>query len=440
MKYLKFTTLIALLAIMQTATGQGVLSKDQAVQMVLEQNFDVLRAANMTRIAANNTDKGAIGYNPVVNANASGSINYGNSYQEFASGDEIKASNASTLAGNAGVTLQYNFYEGGRRDLTLDQLLETVKLTGLQKRQQVEFSILEMLLSYYQVANLTNTVASLTETQEVSSRRHTRAQFSFDYGQGNKLQVLNAEVDMNRDSVNLRDAEQQLANAKRDVNVLLARAVDTPFEVDTSLVYGQNLDVDHLLNGALDSNTQVLMARKNLVLFDYDRQLIETTKRPIIGVDATMSGNVSKNLTTSSFIDFQSRYGPSAGIGMVWNLWDGGLRNVQRDNNRIQIENQELSINQIRQQLERDIRNAWQVYENSIFVLDIEKHNLQTNEDNFQRTQEQFNIGQVTSVEFRQAQFNMVNAQISLSTARYTAKVAELRVLQLSGLILDASF
>lgn len=440
MKYLKFAFLVAIWAILQTASAQDVLSKDEAVQMILEQNFDVLRAANMTRIAENNTDKGAIGYNPVVNANASSSINYGSSFQQLASGDEIKAANASTVSGNAGVTLQYNFYEGGRRDLTLDQLLETVKLTELQKRQQVEFSILEMLLGYYQVANLTNTVSSLTETQEVSRRRLTRARFSFDYGQGNKLQVLNAEVDMNRDSVNLRGAEQQLANAKRDVNVLLARAVDTPFEVDTALIYAEGLSVDLLLSGALDSNTQVLLARKNLVLFDYDQQLIETTRRPIIGVDATLSGNFSKNLTTSSFIDFQSRYGPSAGIGLVWNLWDGGLRDVQRDNNRIQIENQELSIQQIQQQIERDIRNAWQVYDNAMFVLDIERHNLRTNEDNFQRTQEQFNIGQVTSVEFRQAQFNMVNAQISLSTARYTAKIAELRVLQLSGLILEASF
>jgi outer membrane protein TolC len=440
MKYIKLLSILALGFLLEAGHAQDVLSKDAAVQMILEQNFDVLRAANVTRIAENNTDKGAIGYNPVVNASAAGSINYGSSFQQFSNGDEIKSSNASTVAGNAGVIMSYNFYEGGRRDITLDQLLETVKLTELQKRQQVEFSILEMLLSYYQVANLTNTVSSLNQTQEVSRRRLTRARFSFDYGQGNKLQVLNAEVDMNRDSVNLRDAEQQLANSKRDVNILLARDVTTQFEVDTALSYTQNMDIDRLLTGALDSNTQVLLARMNLILFDYDKQLIETTKRPVFGADVSMNANFSKNLTPSSFIDFSSRWGPTAGIGMSWNLWDGGTRRVQRDNNRIQIENQQLTIDQISQQLERDIRNAWQVYENAMFVLDIERHNLRTNEDNFNRTQEQFNIGQVTSVEFRQAQFNMVNAQINLSTARYTAKVAELRVLQLSGMILDADF
>ena len=125
---------------------------------------------------------------------------------------------------------------------------------------------------------------------------------------------------------------------------------------------------------------------------------------------------------------------------MNWNIWDGGLRDVQRDNIRILKENQALTVDQIEVQLERDIRNAWEVYDNSLYVLGIEEHNLRTNVDNFERTQEQFSIGQVTSVEFRQVQFNLVNAQINLSTARYTAKVAELRLLQLCGRILDASY
>ena len=153
-----------------------------------------------------------------------------------------------------------------------------------------------------------------------------------------------------------------------------------------------------------------------------------------------MGGNLSKQITGESFIDFQTRWGPTLGVGVTWNIWDGGLRRVQRENVRIAMENQEITIEQITVQLERDIRNAWEVYENSLRVLEIETQNLLTNQDNFRRTQEQFNIGQVTSVQFRQAQFDLVNAEINLSTARYTAKIAELRLLQLCGRLLDADF
>ena len=420
--------------------GQETLSKDDAVRMVLEQNYDVLRAMNNVDIAMNNTDKGAIGYNPVVNANASGGLDYGNSYQEFATGNEVRGKNVTTASGNASVTLDYNFYEGGRRDLTLDQLFEAVRFTELQERQQAEISILELMVAYYQVANLTNTVQSLEETLDVSRRRLDRAQYQFDYGQGNKLAVLNAEVDLNRDSINLRDAAQLLANAKRDVNVLIARDVDMDFQVDTSLAFTSGLVLNDLLGYGADTNVQVLLARQDLLLTQYDQELIETGKRPVIGGSLSLGGSIQKNLTSQSFINFSTQWGPSLGVGMSWNLWDGGLRDVQRQNVQIQLENQQLTIDQLQVQLERDIRNAWELYENSLYVLGIEEHNLRTNLDNFERTQEQFNIGQVTSVEFRQAQFNLVNARISLSTARYTAKVAELRLLQLCGRVLDATY
>ena len=144
-----------------SVSAQVLLEKQDAVRMVLEQNYDVMRAVNNVSIARNNTDKGAIGYNPSLNASANGSLDYGNSYQEFANGNEIQAKNITTAAGNMSVSLDYNIYEGGRRDLTYDQLMETVRLTEIQQRQQAEVSILHLLVAYYQVANLTNTVSSL---------------------------------------------------------------------------------------------------------------------------------------------------------------------------------------------------------------------------------------------------------------------------------------
>ena len=440
MKFIKLILAFVGIVFATTGTRAQVLSKTDAVRLVLEQNYDVQRAANNIAIAQNNTDPGAIGYNPVINAAANGSLDYGNSFASFQNGNEIEAKGAISTTVNGSVFIDYNIYEGNRRDLTMEQLLETVSLTQLQQRQQIELSLLNMLLGYYQVANLSNTVAALEETLNVTRRRRDRAQYQFEYGQGNKLLVLNAEVDLNRDSINLRDAKQQLANAKRDVNVLLAREVVTQFEVDTTLSYDTSLDLDQLLQTGLDTNVQVLLARKDLVLFDYDRKLIETTARPTIGFSGSLGGNLSKQITGESFIDFQTRWGPALGVGVTWNIWDGGLRRVRRENVRIAMENQEITIEQITVQLERDIRNAWEVYENSLRVLEIETENLLTNQDNFRRTQEQFNIGQVTSVQFRQAQFDLVNAEINLSTARYTAKIAELRLLQLCGRLLDADF
>jgi len=72
--------------------------------------------------------------------------------------------------------------------------------------------------------------------------------------------------------------------------------------------------------------------------------------------------------------------------------------------------------------------------------LQAENKNVETNHRNFTRTEEQFKLGQISSIEFRQAQLNLLDAQSNLNEAKYEAKNAELRLLQLSGDLLNTTF
>ena len=65
---------------------------------------------------------------------------------------------------------------------------------------------------------------------------------------------------------------------------------------------------------------------------------------------------------------------------------------------------------------------------------------MQTNSLNFKRTEEQYQLGQVNSIEFRQAQLNLLNAQSNLNKTKYDAKNAELILLQLTGNLLNTPF
>jgi len=73
-------------------------------------------------------------------------------------------------------------------------------------------------------------------------------------------------------------------------------------------------------------------------------------------------------------------------------------------------------------------------------VLTAQEQNVISNQNNFDRTQERFKLGQITSLEFRQAQINLINAQTALNNAKFDAKLIELQLLQLSGDILNVKF
>ena len=122
---------------------------------------------------------------------------------------------------------------------------------------------------------------------------------------------------------------------------------------------------------------------------------------------------------------------------MNWNIFDGGSTITRVKNANINLENQKLQKEELILAIETDFRNAWDDYQNKLTIYQVQQENIITAQNNFDRTQEQFRIGQVTSIEFRQAQVNLITAEISRNRAKYAAKIAELVVLQLSGELLN---
>jgi outer membrane protein TolC len=85
----------------------------------------------------------------------------------------------------------------------------------------------------------------------------------------------------------------------------------------------------------------------------------------------------------------------------------------------------------------KEITDAHETYRNARFVLQLEKRNLSAAELNFKRTEELFHLGQVTNTQFREAQLNLIRALSTISNAKYTAKLNELELLRLSGMLIE---
>ena len=119
------------------------------------------------------------------------------------------------------------------------------------------------------------------------------------------------------------------------------------------------------------------------------------------------------------------------------NLFDGGNTITRVQNAKLNLEAQQLQKDQIITGIERDFNNSWDDYQNKLRIFEVQEDNIVTAKNNFERTKEKFNLGQVTSIEFRQAQLNLLNAELSRSQAKYDAKIAEILVLQISGEILN---
>ena len=83
--------------------------------------------------------------------------------------------------------------------------------------------------------------------------------------------------------------------------------------------------------------------------------------------------------------------------------------------------------------LENDVTSAFESYKNSLQVMELQKRSVEAAQLNFKRTLELYNLGQVTTTQFREAQLNLIRSRYNLSTAKYSAMLKEIELLRLSG-------
>ncbi len=434
LKIAVFSFLLVLLSI-SMVSAQNLLTKEDAIASTLSNNYGIALAKKNIEIAENNTSKKNNGYLPTVDASAGATLDFGGSSSSFQNGNDITVSNALTLGANASVKANYTLINK-TRGYTLEQLKEELNLSNLELRSAMEENVYQVLSAYYQLAQLSTNLEVLRQAMQVNRRRLQRKHYLFEYGQGNKLEVLNAEVDIQRDSINLLNQQQMIANAKRNLNTLINRDVNTDFDIDTTVVYNSQLKLEQLIAEAKQNNVNLAIIRKNAEITQSNFQIIEAGKKPTLNASAAYNFSIQDN-PGESFITSQNNRGFALGLNANWNLFDGGRREIQKQNNEVALQIQGIQKLQLEQQLERDITNTWGNYQNALFILQVEQANLATNQANFERTEERFKAGQVNSVEFRQAQLNLLNAGTSYNAARFDALLRELDLTRLSGALLS---
>ncbi|WP_299183273.1 TolC family protein [uncultured Aquimarina sp.] len=449
-KHKYIVKLILFLFLVSGSVFAQKLTKQEAIRLTLENNYGILIATNNIDVAKNNKGLLNSGYLPTLAANAGANYQETTSKTSFPGAinpdtglprEDIEIDGAETQRYNASLNFNYTLFDGLGRYYNYKRLKEQYNLTELQARETIENTMLQLFSVYYEIARLTENEQVLEETLRISKERVTRSTYQFEYGQNTKLNVLNAEVDVANDSINLLNTRQQLANTKRDLNVIVDDELEKQFTVDTIVKFISRLEIDSYLEKSVDNNVTLLQNESNIRISDYDIKVSKSGYLPTIGLTGSYGWNENRNPPSAFFPgNVADTYTLAGGLSLSWNLFDGGGTITRVKNAKIALDSQELAKIQVEQQVKRDIANALGNYDNRLKVYEIQQQNVATNENNFERSKERFNLGQITSIEFRQAQINLIQAQTNKTLAKYDAKLAELQLLQLTGQLLNIDF
>lgn len=422
-----------------TWAQETFLTKDTAIKTTLENNFGIKIAQNNVIVSKNN--KNVLNSRFLPSFTANGGATYDNNNQEatFQDGNVRSIDGAETTRYNASINLNYTLFDGLGRWYDYKRLKEEYNLSELEARQTIETTILQLFSVYFEAARISENIEVLKETYQNTEQRLKRAEYGFEFGQGNKLNVLNAQVDLVNDSINLMSERQLVQNTKRDLNIVLGTELENLMQVDTTINFIDPITLEEFLSDAEKNNVRMLQIEKNIMINDFSLKSGKSVFLPSIGLTGSYGWNEG-NFPATNFLASNTSTGFSAGVNLIWNLFDGGGGITQVKNAKLLLNSQKILKEQVSQEVKRDVANAKGDYENRLRVYHLQEQNVVTATNNFERSNERYKLGQITSVELRQAQLNLLNAKTSKNLAKYNAKLAELQLLQLTGQLLNVEF
>jgi outer membrane protein len=413
--------------------AQEILTPQEAIKIALENNFEIKIATNNLTIDQANVAIGNAGMLPTVTASIIDNKSIQNSSQTLLSGGSNQLDNALNNSLTYGVGLNWTIFDGFMMFAKLDQLKELQKLGEAQLKLTVITKVSDVNSTYFYLVQQQQQLAALDTTIVISNQRLALAQNRFTIGKASKLEVLNAQVDLNTDKVALLRQNELYANTKILLNQILARDTTTDFSVISELSLDEQLILSELSALVAKQNPQLESQIINKRVSELQLKQIKAGRYPVISVNTAY--NIRETQSSLGFVTQSNSKGLNYGFSASLNLFDGLAQNRNEKIAKIQIENAELAIEQQNVSLNSLLATSYQTYLTNLELIDLEETNEAIAKQNLEITLDKFHIGTITTLEFRTAQLNYVNAKVRYSNAQFQAKLSEIALKELAGTI-----
>lgn len=412
--------------------AQDTLTLKEAMEKAVAHNHRVQVAQNQRKIAENELHIGNAGLLPRVEIRSGGDYSRENTTQEFAGGiPDSEIEGAETRTANASVNLDYTLFDGMSR-INEYKKLEAQKGRGeLQARSTTEDVLMELVNSYYDLARAQDQYRITRENMELSQKRLNRVQGQNEYGKADKVDVLNAQVDLDSDSSSFMEARSDVQRSKRSLNVLMGRDPDAALAVDGDLELVGDLEKDSLIRAGMKKNARLARAEKDLEVAEFDRKIAGAGNYPELSLNSSYS--YSRNQSDAGILNLNESDGLSAGIRLSYPIFQGFQQDIKEKNAQIRLQSRKEELAEVEKKVRRDLLNAWEEYRLRMNMLRMEERNLENARKNFERSQASYELGRIDATRFREAQVNLIQARIRRSNSKYQAKVAEMELLKLAG-------
>lgn len=366
--------------------GQELLTIQEAVTIAMENNFDIKIASNSVAISEKNNSLANAGILPSINGTMTNNNTVVDIVQTQANGDERKLDGARNSNLSYGISLNWTIFDGLRMFARHDQLKELENLSQTELKRTILTKVSSVFSVYYDLVQQKQQLTALDSTIEISKQRLETAKNRYTIGKASKLEVLNAEVDLNTDITSHLRQLEIYNNTKVQLNELLAREVTTDFDVYTIITVAQNLNLKNLQTLAATQNPQLQSQLIQKRIQELQLKQVKANRLPLVQVNTGY--NFSNSKSPFGFATQSESQGYNYGFSASLPIFNGFLQNKNEKIASLEVEKSELEVAQLTQLLQAQLASAYQTYLTNLELITLEAKNETIAKENLDITLE----------------------------------------------------
>jgi len=443
MKHLLLSVSICLLGISSIfAQSPGVvkLSLKDCVKQAVEKNVNVQTAKIDKEIGKEKKNEASASLYPKINLNSNFTDNV--KLQKImvdgalvgAPGTEIPFTMGSQYSATEVLNISQILYN--QTAITALKLArkanETYDLNIRKSKEEVGIQVAKM----YALAQTTIEQQKLIESNiDRSERLKKITGVTIEAGTGK-------QIDMDRVNVNLGNMYTQLSNSKaayeqqlNTIKYLLQLPLDTPVEL-TDTVGTELLSIQPIQMNDFSSNVNVQLLESQKQINSLNKKYINAGYLPSLSLSGQAAYQGQQNKFSTYFNNgSENKWYSYANFTVTLSIpvFDGFERRSKARQAEMDYRKSELTLNDTKESLSMDYRNALNTYQNNKTNVKRQKQNLSLAEKVYQETSLKYKEGVVTMSNLLQDETSLSNAQDGYLTALYNFKDSELKIMSLNG-------
>ena len=235
--------------------------------------------------------------------------------------------------------------------------------------------------------------------------------------------LLQANVRVTRGEQELFAARNRVTLAKSQINVLLNRAIDSPFTPDGKLEWVEfKQTLEPLMQQAMGNRLDIKQSQLDIKIATTDKSLVEAKFKPTINFKLT-------NRVSSTDFDYGSSSNQTtASVNLNWNFYQFGQTSREVSSARAKVTARKLALQQKKTEIMLEVQQAYLAVKESQYSLSVSEQALQQSLENFRVSQIRYKeqLGSSNDVLDAQDLLTQTRTDRVKALSRYLTALAEL--------------